>query len=179
MPLGAEIIWDSEESRAFAGAERLVRFALDEGILVEGAMPIRWNFLEYSPSLDQTGSWDEVKTKIDELERGNVYCNYTVTKVESESEVITSFYLEPEDGSGVACHNAGQFLPIAIQPPGATEPIRRTYTISNAPNGTYYRLSIKKEPPAQADLPPGAFERSFHKQINSISRRTCQKTPTI
>ena len=165
LTCSAEIIWDSEESRAFAGAERLVRFALDEGILVEGAMPIRWNFLEYSPSLDQTGSWDEVKTKIDELERGNVYCNYTVTKVESESEVITSFYLEPEDGSGVACHNAGQFLPIEIQPPGATEPIRRTYTISNAPNSTYYRLSIKKEPPAQADLPPGAASNYFHDHV--------------
>ncbi len=161
----AEIIWDSEECRAFAGAERLVRFSLDEGILVEGAMPIRWNFLDYSPSLDQTGSWDEVKTKINELERGNIYCNYTVTKVEIESEVITSFYLEPEDGSGVACHNAGQFLPIEIQPPGATEPIRRTYTISNAPNSTYYRLSIKKEPAAQADLPPGVASNYFHDHV--------------
>jgi ferredoxin-NADP reductase len=128
-------------------------------------MPIRWNFLEYSPSLDQTGSWDEVKTKIDELKRGNVYCDYTVTKVEVESEVITSFYLEPEDGSGVACHNAGQFLPIEIQPPGATEPIRRTYTISNAPNSTYYRLSIKKEPAAQPGLPPGAASNYFHDHV--------------
>lgn len=165
LTCGAKIIWDSEECRAFTGAERLVRFTLDEGILVEGAMPIRWNFLEYSPSLDQTGSWDEVETKIDELKRGNVYCDYTVTKVEVESEVITSFYLEPETGSGIACHNAGQFLPIEIQLPGATEPIRRTYTISNAPNGAYYRLSIKKEPAAQADFPPGAASNYFHDHV--------------
>lgn len=165
LTCSAEIIWDSEECRAFAGAERLVRFNLDEGILVEGAMPIRWSFLDYSPSLDQTGSWEDVKTKIDELERGNIYCNYTVTKIEIESEVITSFYLEPEDGSGVACHNAGQFLPIEIQPPGATEPIRRTYTISNAPNGVFYRLSIKKEPAAQPDLTPGAASNYFHDHV--------------
>ena len=163
----AEIIWDSEERRAFTGAERLVRFTLDEGILIEDAMPIRWDFLEYSPSLDQTGSWDEVKAKMTELERGNVYCNYTVKKVEIESEVITSFYLEPEDHSRIACHKAGQFLPIEIQPLGSAAPIRRTYTISNAPNGAYYRLSIKREPPAQADLPPGVASNYFHDHVTS------------
>lgn len=165
LTCSAEIIWDSEECRAFAGAERLVKFQLDEGILVEGAMPIRWDFPEYSPSLDQTGSWDEVESKLREVERGNVYCNYTVTKVESESKVITSFYLEPKESSRIACHDAGQFLPIEIQPPGSTEPIRRTYTISNAPNGDYYRLSIKREPPAKAGLPPGAASNFFHDQV--------------
>ncbi len=165
LTCSAEIIWDSEERRAFTGAERLVRFTLDEGILIEDAMPIRWDFLDYSPSLEQTGSWREVKEKIDELEHNNVYRNYTVTKVESESEVITSFYLEPEDGSRIACHRAGQFLPIEIQPPGIAAPIRRTYTISNAPNGNYYRLSIKREPPAQADLPPGVASNYFHDQV--------------
>jgi len=163
----AEIIWDSDERRAFTGAERLVRFTLDEGILIEEAMPIRWDFLEYSPSLDQTGSWDEVKSRIDELEHDNVFRNYTVTKVESESEVITSFYLEPEDGSRIACHKAGQFLPVEIQPPGTAMPIRRTYTISNAPNGSYYRLSIKREPPAQADLPPGVASNYFHDHVSA------------
>jgi len=163
----AEIIWDSEERRAFTGAERLVRFTLDEGILIEDAMPIRWDFLEYSPSLDQTGSWDEVKAKMTELERGNVFHNYTVKKVETESEVITSFYLEPEDDSRVACHKAGQFLPIEIQPQGSAAPIRRTYTISNAPNGAYYRLSIKREPPAQADLPPGVASNYFHDHVTT------------
>ena len=165
LTCSAEIIWDSEERRAFTGAERLVRFTLDEGILVEDAMPIRWEFLDYSPSLDQTGSWDEVKAKIDELERGNPYCNYTVTKIEIESEVITSFYLEPEEGSRIACHKAGQFLPIEIQPLDSTLPIRRTYTISNAPNGAYYRLSIKREPPTRPELPPGVASNYFHDHV--------------
>ena len=78
LTCSAEIIWDSEERRAFTGAERLVRFTLDEGILVENAIPIRWNFLEYSPSLDQTGSWDEVEAKLEELRSANVYHSYTV-----------------------------------------------------------------------------------------------------
>ncbi len=161
----AEIIWDSEERRAFTGAERLVRFTLDEAILVENAMPIRWDFVSYSPSLDQTGSWEEVEAKVAETRAGNVYRNYTVTRVEPESEVITSFYLEPEDGARIACHSAGQFLPIEIQPPGATEPVRRTYTISNSPNGAFYRLSIKKEPAALAHLPPGIASGYFHDHV--------------
>ena len=165
LTCSAEIIWDSEECRAFAGAERLVRFEIDEAILVERSMPVRWNFLEYSPSLDQTGSWDEVKTKMHELTSGNVYRDYVVTRIESESEVITSFYLEPKESSRIPCHDAGQFLPIEIQPPSSTESIRRTYTISNAPNGDYYRLSIKREPPAKPGLAPGVSSNFFHDHV--------------
>jgi hypothetical protein len=161
----AKIVWDSDERRAFVGAERLVSFTLDEGVLVENAMPIRWNFLEYSPSLEQTGSWEEVAEKIAARKAGNVYRNYRVARVEPESEIITSFYLEPEDGERIPCHKAGQFLPIEIQPPGAEAPIQRTYTISNAPNGSFYRLSIKKEPPPHPDLPPGVSSNYFHDHV--------------
>ncbi len=161
----AEIIWDNEERHAFVGAERLVRFTLNEGFLVEKAIPIRWNFLEYSPSLEMTGSWEEVAEKIDERIRGNVYCNYTVTRVEPESETITSFYLEPADDEKIHCHKSGQFLPIEIQLPEADSPIQRTYTISNAPNGEYYRLSIKREPPAKPELPPGLSSNYFHDHV--------------
>lgn len=161
LTCSAEIIWDNEERRAFTGAERLLKLTLDECILVENAMPIRWGFPAYSPSLDQTGSWEEVATKIDELNKGSVYQNYTVTKVEDASQVIKSFYLESEDGARIACHKAGQFLPVEVQPPGTTEPIRRTYTISSAPNGSFYRLSIKKEP----GEPPGVTSNYFHDHV--------------
>ena len=161
LTCSAEIIWYNEERRAFTGAERLLKLTLDECILVENAMPIRWGFPAYSPSLDQTGSWEEVAAKIDELNKGSVYQNYTVTKVEDASQVIKSFYLESEDGARIACHKAGQFLPVEVQPPGTTEPIRRTYTISSAPNGSFYRLSIKKEP----GEPPGVTSNYFHDHV--------------
>jgi len=161
----AKVIWDGDEGSAFVGAERLVNFSLDEGILVEGAMPIRWNFLEYSPSLDTTGSWQEVAEKLAARKEGNVYRNYRVARMEPESEIITSFYLQPEDGGRTPCHRAGQFLPIEIWPPGTEEPIQRTYTISSAPNGSYYRLSIKKEPASQPDLPPGVSSNYFHDHV--------------
>ena len=150
---------------AFVGAERLIIFTLDEGVLVEAAMPIRWDFLNYSPSLEATGSWEEVAEKLTARKEGNIYRDYRVMRVEAESEIISSFYLQPEDEERVPCHKAGQFLPIEIQPPGADAPIQRTYTISNSPNGVYYRLSIKREPAPRPELPPGLSSNYFHDHV--------------
>jgi hypothetical protein len=52
-----EIVWDGEEVRGFAGAQRLLRFRLTEGRRVSGALPLRWSFGEYSPLLARTGAW--------------------------------------------------------------------------------------------------------------------------
>jgi len=54
-----EIVWDSEEIEAFAGAERLIRFRAEKVIRVEGSLPLRFNFGEYSPMLEPTGSWQQ------------------------------------------------------------------------------------------------------------------------
>jgi ferredoxin-NADP reductase/predicted pyridoxine 5'-phosphate oxidase superfamily flavin-nucleotide-binding protein len=165
LTCSAEIIWDGEEKRAFNGAERLVRFTLDEGALIEGAMPIRWRFIDYSPSLDQTGSWEEASDAIAARTAENVYRSYRVARVERESEVISSFYLEPADSKEIGCHQAGQFLPVVIAPSVSDQTIKRTYSISNAPSGAYYRLSIKREPAGTPDLPPGLVSNYFHDEI--------------
>jgi uncharacterized protein len=54
----AKTIWDPDEIRAFAGAERLIRFQVTEGCRVEGSLPLRWSTPNYSPFLDRTGSWE-------------------------------------------------------------------------------------------------------------------------
>ncbi len=162
----AEIIWDSPEMQAFVGADRLVRLTVVEGILVEQAVPIRWSFNDYSPSLNATGSWEEVAAKLAQQQQGNEYRDYRVDRIENESDTITSFYLVPEDGERIPCHVAGQFLPIEIQPQGVSAPINRTYTISNAPNGEYFRLSIKRELPAEHGVPAGLSSNYFYDQIS-------------
>jgi predicted pyridoxine 5'-phosphate oxidase superfamily flavin-nucleotide-binding protein len=53
----AEVIWDGEEIRRYAGAERLLRFQLRCGYLLSGALPIHWSAPEGSPFLEPTGSW--------------------------------------------------------------------------------------------------------------------------
>ena len=56
---GAEIIWDGEMIEAFRGAQRLIRFSADEVIRVERSLPLRFTFGEYSPLLENTGSWTQ------------------------------------------------------------------------------------------------------------------------
>jgi len=53
----AEVIWEGSEISTYAGAERLLRFHLERGYHVEGSLPLRWSLPEFSPFLNDTGSW--------------------------------------------------------------------------------------------------------------------------
>lgn len=69
---------------------------------------------------------------------------FRVTRIEPESSVITSFYLEPVDGAVGAAHRAGQHLPIRLRRAGDSPPLLRTYTISVAPSAPQLRISVRK-----------------------------------
>jgi hypothetical protein len=56
----AEIVWDGPEVAAFAGARRLLRFHVEEGVRLEGALPLRWSAPAQAPQLAATGSWQIV-----------------------------------------------------------------------------------------------------------------------
>ena len=90
-----EILWDSEETEYFEGAERLWTFKIDHGFWIKNALPLRWKLDKFSPNTLMTGTWNEAK-KIQkaELER-NQWQTYTITKITNESSVIKSFYLSP------------------------------------------------------------------------------------
>ncbi|GHO76159.1 oxidoreductase [Ktedonobacter sp. SOSP1-85] len=47
----AQVIWEKERVAAFAGAERLVEFSIEEVIETKGAVPLHWQLVEYSPFL--------------------------------------------------------------------------------------------------------------------------------
>jgi ferredoxin-NADP reductase/predicted pyridoxine 5'-phosphate oxidase superfamily flavin-nucleotide-binding protein len=170
LTCSVNIIWDSAERRAFTGAEALVQLTIDEGIVVEGAAPVRWSGGSQSPVLAETGSWQEVEEKTRAGEQGNTYRDYQVTRVEAESSNITSFYLQPASGERVPCHKPGQFLPIELEPTPGGGKLQRTYTISNAPDGRAYRLSIKREPAPNADVPAGLSSNYFHDHVAVGSR---------
>jgi uncharacterized protein len=53
----AEIVWEGAEVARFAGAERVVRFHVDEHVTAENALPLRWRFRDNSPFLAPLGSW--------------------------------------------------------------------------------------------------------------------------
>ncbi len=60
----AEVIWDGPELEAFAGAERLLRFRVDEGAWIESAVPLRWSAPEPAAQLARTGSWEDTRRAI-------------------------------------------------------------------------------------------------------------------
>ncbi len=141
----AEIVWDGEQVSAFAGAERLIRFRLDEAIRVEASLPLGFAFCEYSPTLEHTGSWEQADATIAANRDRNAYAPYEVVDIKPESAAVSSFHLRRADGRGLPSHEPGQFLPIRLSIPGHAEPVVRTYTLSDAPGGDTYRLSIKRE----------------------------------
>jgi nitric oxide dioxygenase len=70
--------------------------------------------------------------------------DFVVAKKVKESAVITSFVLRPADGGRVVPHKPGQYLTFALTPEGQPA-MKRNYSISSAPNGETYRISVKRE----------------------------------
>jgi nitric oxide dioxygenase len=60
-----------------------------------------------------------------------------------ESSEITSFHLEPADGGAVVDFTPGQYIGLRLVVDG--QEIRRNYSLSAAPNGRGYRISVKRE----------------------------------
>ena len=54
-----EIVWDGAEVEAFAGAQRIVRFTLDQGIHRRAVLAAKWSEPEFASQLEATGDWDE------------------------------------------------------------------------------------------------------------------------
>jgi len=149
----AEIIWDGPKVEAFKGAERLVTLQITKATLVEGAMPITWNFNDYSPSLETTGDWETGNSSANSEE--SLWRTLRVDRIERESSTINSFYLTATDSLPLEPYLAGQHLP--IRHPSNPKAIR-TYTLSKAPCGSQYRLSIKRET-------KGLFSRFMHDDL--------------
>ena len=57
LAVTAEILWDGEALSEFTGAERLLRFRVQQATRLGGAMPLRWGSAAPSPHLARTGAW--------------------------------------------------------------------------------------------------------------------------
>ncbi|HEU0202330.1 MAG TPA: pyridoxamine 5'-phosphate oxidase family protein [Burkholderiaceae bacterium] len=53
----AEVLWDGPALAAFAGAQRLLVFAVDESVWLRNAVPLRWSAPALAPELAATGTW--------------------------------------------------------------------------------------------------------------------------
>lgn len=86
----------------------------------------------YAEQKETTGGW-------------NGWRDFRIDQVVRESSVIKSFVLRPVDGNPVMAHKPGQYLTFWFEVPGHP-PVKRNYSISAAPNGETYRISVKREP---------------------------------
>ncbi|MDM1408887.1 NO-inducible flavohemoprotein [Myroides sp. DF42-4-2] len=80
-----------------------------------------------------------------------------------ESSEITSFYLYPADQGPIADFKPGQYLSLRLFLPELNLLQPRQYSISCAPNGTYYRISVKKEVGSQH--PDGLISNRLHQVV--------------
>ncbi len=77
---------------------------------------------------------------------------FRVERKVPESEVMTSLYLVPADGSSLPPFQAGQFLSIKVHPDGFPYDQIRQYSISCDSNGRHYRISVQREAGPENDL---------------------------
>jgi ferredoxin-NADP reductase len=85
-----------------------------------------------------------------------------------ESEIITSFYLQPVGGPPIPSFVPGQFLAFRLSPVWGERPILRTYSLSSGPRDpSRLRISVKREarPRDRPDLPPGVGSHYLHDAI--------------
>ncbi|MDO9004495.1 MAG: NO-inducible flavohemoprotein [Aquabacterium sp.] len=68
---------------------------------------------------------------------------FKVARKEPESELITSFYLEPTNGGALPAFQPGQYLTLVLKVHG--QEMRRNYSLSDAPGKPWLRISVKRE----------------------------------
>ena len=105
----------------------------------------------YSESATKEGGWSSWRP-------------FVVQDKVTESAEITSFYLYPSDGGKVADFLPGQYLTVRLFVPELKVLQPRQYSISCAPNGRYYRISVKREQGSEA-RPAGYISNMLHNDI--------------
>ncbi|MBO1578350.1 NO-inducible flavohemoprotein [Bacillus sp. XF8] len=104
----------------------------------------------YEEAAEKEGGWKDFR-------------NFIVVKKEKESDVITSFYLKPEDGGELSSFLPGQYVTIQLNIEGETYTHNRQYSLSDASGKDYYRISVKRE--TAAETPDGKVSNYLHNHI--------------
>ncbi len=155
----ASIEWDSDEIAQVHGARRLVTLEIDELVETRSAVSLRWN-----------------------SDAESVRSIRLIEKIR-ESADVTSFVFEARDGGPLAGFEPGQHLPIELEVPGISEPMRRTYSLSNGPDEHHYRITVKREQKGIASrflhdhLEPGAIINSGRPAGDFVMN--CDRCPLV
>jgi nitric oxide dioxygenase len=105
----------------------------------------------YTNSALQPGGWTDFRP-------------FIIAHKDRESDVITSFYLTPQDQGPLASFEPGQYVSMRVQIPGETYTQIRQYSLSHAPGQPFYRISVKREDTNPA-VPEGKISVYLHNQV--------------
>lgn len=139
-----EVLGDAATEEILNAWEEAYGAIADVFISVERSM--------YEEAENSNGGWREYK-------------DFTVIKKVKESDVITSFYLKPTDELSLPEFKPGQYITVRMQIPGEQYLMNRQYSLTNASNGEYYRISVKRE--SQPDEPEGKVSNYLHMEVDS------------
>ncbi|WP_085993769.1 NO-inducible flavohemoprotein [Oceanobacillus senegalensis] len=109
----------------------------------------------YQEVLNQRGGWVDFR-------------DFKVVKKVVESDVITSFYLEPADGGEIPSYLPGQYITVKAEIEGQPYNHLRQYSLSTSPGKNYYRISVKRED-ALGDTPAGVVSSYLHHHVHEGS----------
>ena len=103
--------------------------------------------------------------------------DFRVVRREFEDAARTqcSFHLQPVDGLPLAPFQPGQYLTFSLQTPegvagapGGVRSLTRCYSLSDRPDATGYRITVKRAlaPADRPELPPGLSSSHFHDRVH-------------
>ncbi|MCR2746845.1 NO-inducible flavohemoprotein [Limnobacter parvus] len=98
----------------------------------------------YAKQAMSTGGWEGQRA-------------FKITAKEQESELVTSFYLQPVDEKEFMLFKPGQYITVHLEIDG--NKVTRNYSLSDSPNGQHYRISVKRED-------GGVVSTFLHKNVN-------------
>lgn len=145
--VGKHLLASIKEVLGDAASDELVNaWGVAYGALADVFIEAEGNL--YKEAATRDGGWSGWRT-------------FRVVDKVKESDEITSFYLSPSDGGELPAYKAGQYTCARVFVPslGVMQP--RQYTLSDAPGGAFFRISVKREP-ASASAPAGRVSNQLH-----------------
>ncbi len=105
----------------------------------------------YQEQASQPGGWNGTRT-------------FIVARKVPESDVVTSFYLTPEDEGPLPPFKPGQYITVHIDHP-QTPTSPRNYSLSDRVGEPHYRISVKREERLAANAPDGLISNHLHDAV--------------
>ena len=86
---------------------------------------------------------------------------FRIARRVKESSLITSFYLEPEDGEGLPEYLPGQYITVRVPTPDGSTTMRN-YSLSDVSSTQAFRISVKHEKGSKGSQVPGFVSTYLH-----------------